>query len=89
MFRVWSLCALVLSYFACKASAEAVKWPSDSAIRQWALEKRGLALFGDGHAQQLALLKVTSLPKAGHRERCGRYRERAHRVRQTRAPARD
>ena len=41
------------------AWAASVQWPSDSVIRHWALEKRGLGLFGPEKAQQVSKLKVS------------------------------
>ena len=52
--------ASLLCYWTSCAWAASVQWPSDSVIRQWALEKRGLGLFGPEKAQQVPKLKVSA-----------------------------
>lgn len=63
VWRVMNAFAVRLASLLCCCTscawAASVQWPSDSVIRRWALEKRGLGLFGPEKAQQVPKLKVS------------------------------
>ena len=65
----WSFTLLICLWTKC-AWAASVQWPSDSVIRQWALEKRGLGLFGPEKAQQVSKLKVSPRCQAAALDVC-------------------
>ena len=64
--------ASLLYYCTSCAWAASVQWPSDSVIRHWALEKRGLGLFGPEKAQQVPKLKVSPGCRAAAEDACMR-----------------